>query len=282
MNTIITHPEKIEEIKKQWHKDGCKNFHILADFDRTLTYAFVGGHKSPTVIAQIRNGNHLSPEYVEKAHALFDYYAPIERDPKIAWKEKNSAMHEWWVKHFQLLVDSGLTEDLMSEIVAQRTLKLRDGAIEFFNWTYKNNIPLIIMSAAPGPMLEKYLKQENCLYPNIHIIANQMNFDETGKFTGISEPIVHSLNKYEIILKDFPIFKQIENRKNVLLLGDQADDVGMITGFDYKTLLKIGFLNELKEEENPDLLSQFKENYDVILTGDPGLEYINNLLKETF
>jgi hypothetical protein len=63
-----------------------------------------------------------------------------------------------------------------------------------------------------------------------------------------------------------------------LLLGDSLDDVGMVEGFDYKNLLKIGFLNENVEEN----LEKFKKTFDVVLTGDPGMEYINNLLKEFF
>jgi HAD superfamily hydrolase (TIGR01544 family) len=161
-------------------------------------------------------------------------------------------------------------------------LRLRAGVDIFLDWLREKKIPLIIMSAAPGYMLEQYLRQGNQLDKNVHIIANEMLFDPAGKFTGIAEPIIHSLNKYEIILKEFPVFKEIKDRKNVLLLGDQPDDVGMITGFPYKTLLKIGFLNEKSEEESPERLKQFTENFDIVLTGDPGLEYINELLKETF
>lgn len=281
-NIIIPNPEKVALIKKQWHTDGCENFHVLADFDRTLTCAFVEGQQSPTVIAQIRNGNHLSPEYVTAAHALFDKYAPIEKDHTLSFEEKNAAMREWWEKHFKLLVDSGLTKQLMDSIVATRTLRLRAGTDIFLDWLKEKNIPLVIMSAAPGYMLEQYLRQENRLYDNIHVIANELLFDSVGNFIGINEPIIHSLNKYEIILEKFPIFKKIENRKNVLLLGDQIDDVGMITGFPFKTLLKIGFLNERPGEENPERLKQYTENYDIVLTGDPGVEYINELLKETF
>lgn len=281
MNTIITQLEKIEEIKKQWRSDSCDNFHILADFDRTLTYAFVSGQKSPTVIAQIRKGDYLPPKYNEKAHAMFDHYAPIERDPSVSWEEKNMAMRQWWSEHFQLLADSGLTKETMVKIVEKRTLKLRAGIKEFFNLTKEKNIPIIIMSAAPGTMIEQYLKQDDLLSPNVHIIANTMNFDDTGKFTGITEPIIHSLNKYEVVLKDFPIFKKIKDRKNVLLLGDQIDDVGMIEGFPYNSLLKIGFLND-PEPIDPVITKQFEKNYDIILTGDPGMEYINNLLKEIF
>jgi len=281
-NVLIPNPQKIEQAKKQWRADGCDKLHVLADFDRTLTRAFVDGQQSPTVIGQIRNNNYLSPEYIREAHELYEHYAPIEQDPYLSNEKKNIAMREWWSTHFTLLVKSGLTKKIMDEITEKRTLQLREGTNELLDWLNAKNIPIIIMSAAPGYMLKKYLSNENRLYKNVHIIANEMQFNDQGNFIGITEPIIHSLNKYEVILKDFPIFKEVESRNNVILLGDQIDDVGMVTGFNYKTLLKIGFLNERPEEKNEERKRQYLENYDIVLIGDPGLEYINKLLKETF
>jgi len=258
--------------------DGVEKLHMLSDFDRTLLKAFVDGQKSPSVIAQIRNGKFLTPDYAPRAHALSDKYRPMEIDASIPREEKAAAMHEWWNEHFKLLAECGLTKGVMKEIVAAKTLRFRDGALEFIDFLHKQNIPLVIMSGAPGDMIAMYLEQEGRLYDNIHIIANFLDFDSAGKMLGAKEPIIHSLNKYEIILKDFPIFEIIKNRPNVLLLGDSLDDVGMVEGFDYKNLLKIGFLNEALEES----LEDFKKTFDVVLLGDPGMEYVNNLLKEMF
>lgn len=281
-NIHLQNPQNIEKIKKTWKKDGVEKFHVITDFDRTLTYAFVQGQQSPTVIAQIRNGEYLNKEYVKTAHALYDKYAPLENDPKLNREEKNAAMREWWKTHFDLLVKNGLTKKLMDEIVANRTLRMRAQTKNFFQKLNKANIPLIIMSAAPEYMLAQYLKQEECLFENIYIIANKMIFDEKENFVGIAEPIIHSLNKYEIIIKDFPIFNKLEDRKNVLLIGDQIDDIGMIEGFPYQTLLKTGFLNERPSEINEEKLEIYLKNYDIVITGDPGFEDINNLLKEIF
>ncbi|MBI5072082.1 haloacid dehalogenase-like hydrolase [Candidatus Falkowbacteria bacterium] len=277
-NIIIKSSENLEKIKSAMAKDGPEKLHVLSDFDRTLLRAFVDGQKSPSVIAQIRNGKYLTPDYAPRAHALFDKYRPIELDPNLSRAEKSKAMHEWWSEHFKLLAESGLTKQVMQKIVATKTLKFRDGALEFLDFLHERNIPLVIMSGAPGDMIAMYLAQEGRLYDNVYIIAPFLEFDASGKMIGVKEPIVHALNKYEIILKDFPVFEKIKNRQNVLLLGDSLDDVGMVEGFDYKNMLKIGFLNE-KVEEN---LEKFKETFDVVLLGDPGMEYINNLLREMF
>lgn len=259
-------------------EEGVEKFHVFSDFDRTLLKSSVEGQKSPSVIAQIRNGKYLTPDYAPRAHALFDKYHPIELDPKIPREEKSAAMREWWSEHFKLLAECGLTKQVMRGIVAAKTARFRDGALEFIDFLHDKNIPLVIFSGAPGDMIAMYLEQEGRLYDNVYIIATFLEFDASGKMIGVKEPLIHTLNKYEILLKDFPVFEKIKNRPNVLLLGDSVDDVGMVLGFNYKNLLKIGFLNEAVEEN----LKNFKKTFDIILLGDPGMEYINNLLHEIF
>jgi len=277
-NLIIRFSQNLEKIKSAMAAEGVEKLHVLSDFDRTLLKSFVDGQKSPSVIAQIRNGKFLTPDYAPRAHALFDKYRPIELDPKLSREEKSLAMHEWWSEHFKLLAECGFTKTVMEEIVAAKTLKFREGALEFIDFLHEHDIPLVIMSAAPGDMVAMYLNQVGRLYDNVYIIATFFDFDTDGKMIGIKEPLIHSLNKYETLIKDFPVFQKIKDRRNVLLLGDSLDDVGMVEGFDYKNMLKIGFLNENVEEN----LANFKETFDVVLTGDPGMDFINNLLKELF
>ncbi|MFA6383191.1 MAG: hypothetical protein WCX17_02090 [Parcubacteria group bacterium] len=277
-NIIIPNKKRLEELKKAVAEAGTKNFHVLADFDRTLTKAFVDGQKAHTVIAQIRNGGYLTPEYAPEAHRLFDIYRPIEIDPNISQEIKNAKMHEWWRTHFDLLIRSGLNKSVIDEVVRKKGIKFREGALSFIDYLRDKNIPLVIMSAAPGDMITEYLRQEDRLHNNVHIVANFYKFDVNGNVVSIKEPLIHSLNKHEIIIKDFPAFDLIKNRKNVLLLGDGVDDIGMIEGFEYDNLIKVGFLNENAEEN----LEKFKENFDVVLLGDANMDFVNNLIRELF
>ena len=111
---------------------------------------------------------------------------------------------------------------------------------------------------------------------NIHIITNVFEWDENGKALKVLEPKIHALNKSEVAIKDYPIFNKIEGRKNVLLLGDSIDDIGMVDGFEYNEIIKVGFLNE-KVEENQ---KRYLEGFDVLITRDGDMSYINELLKE--
>jgi 5'-nucleotidase len=274
-NIIISNEQDLEDKIKIISKDEKSNFHVLADFDRTLTKAFVEGVKSPTVIAQIRNGNYLTSDYAPKAHELFDIYHPIEINPKVSSKEKNLKMHEWWKKHFDLLVECGLSKEVMQKIVSQRTLKFRKGALEFIDLLHEYDVPLVIMSAGPGDMIKMYLEQEGRLYDNIHVIANFLIFDSNGKAIGAHEPIIHSCNKHEIELKKLPVYLELLKKRNVLLLGDGLEDLRMIEEFDYKTLVSVGFLNEEVEANLPN----FKRNFDVVVLNDSDFSYINKSVK---
>jgi len=132
------------------------------------------------------------------------------------------------------------------------------------------------MSSSIGDMIEELLRLQGRLYNNVYVVANSLNFDENGMFVGIKNKIIHSMNKKEIVLNGLPIYRAIEKRKNVLLLGDGLGDLGMIDGFSYDNIIKIGFLNENIEER----IGEYKKKFDIVITNDYGMKYVNKLLKE--
>ncbi len=275
---IISNERGFEEKKKRFLEDGKERVHVLADFDRTLTYGLdAEGKRTATVISQLRSDpKYLGEDYMKEAHRLFDIYHPIEIDNGVPLKEKQEKMHEWWKKHFELIAKVGLTKGLINEVVEERPLRFREGAKKFLNFLNKNNIPLIIMSAASGDMITEYLKKNNLLFSNVHIISNLYEFDSNGKALKIKEPIIHTFNKTEVSLENTEVYDKMKDRKNVILLGDSLGDIGMIEGFDYDNLIKIGFLNENVEEN----FEEYKNNFDVIMIGDGDFSFINNLMEE--
>jgi len=141
-NVLISGPEFLEQTKKQFMKGGAENIHVLADFDRTLTTAYVDGKSIPSLISVLRDGNYLTPDYAAKAQALFEKYHAIEIDPDIPIAEKKKAMLKWWKTHFELLVQCGLNKADLEKVVASDKVKFRNGAKEFIKTLEKKNIPL--------------------------------------------------------------------------------------------------------------------------------------------
>lgn len=150
-------------------------------------------------------------------------------------------MTKRWDKQFNLMLEYGLTRDIIRQAMHSEDGALRKGNEEFFDILHKNDIPLLILSASGLGYESVYycLEHENKLYENIDIISNSFIRDENGKAIGVNEPIIHSYNKDETAVKNFPIYDEIKDRKNILLLGDGLGDAKMADGFDYENILKI-------------------------------------------
>jgi 5'-nucleotidase len=278
MEIKISYMKSLEEIKSEIKDGGYTNLHVISDFDRTLTYGSINGLKTPSIIALLRDGKHLSEGYAEKARYLFEKYHPIEINPKISLGEKKKAMAEWWRMHHKLMLDSNLHKSDLEDAVKSGQVKLREGVSEFLEILHKNKIPLIIFSSSGcGDEIPMYFKELGKDYSNIFYVTNQFNWDENGKAISVKEPVIHVMNKDETAINEIPeIYEVIKDRRNVLLLGDSLGDIGMANGNDYDNLIKVGLLNS-----NINKLEEiYLKNFDVVLEGDSNFDYINNLIKE--
>ncbi|MFK7780267.1 MAG: hypothetical protein QM490_03880 [Candidatus Gracilibacteria bacterium] len=279
-NIIYSDKRRVEKILKKIKKDGVLKLHFLADFDRTLTYSLINGEKKPSLISVIRSDpKYLGKKYSNKANKLFDHYYPIEIDPNISLEEKSKKMSEWWVAHLNLLVESGLNINHIDEIVNSGIIKLRLGVIKLLKNLYKQEIPLIILSAngLGGDSIIDYLKFNNLYTSNIEVVSNKFIFNEKGYAIGYDSNVIHVFNKGEVVFDNFPIVKEkIKGRKNIILLGDSLGDTNMADGVEYDNLLKIGFYND-KNDKN---LDKYLEKFDILLTGDSDGDFLNNILTE--
>jgi 5'-nucleotidase len=276
MKTLISNLDNLEKFKTKIMSEGWQSLHVLADFDRTLTYGAVNGVKTPSIISILRDGNHLTADYAEQAHALFNKYHPIEVDINISISEKKLAMQEWWEAHNKLLIESGLSKSDLEEVVTSDQIKFREGVVELLEFLRDQDIPLIIFSASGcGDVIEMFFESKSVNFKNISYLTNKFNWDESGRAISSVQPIIHSMNKDETLLESIPeIYQLIKDRKNVLLLGDSIGDLGMVTGFDYECLLTIGFLN-FDYNQSREL---YEEKFDIVLEGDGDAGFINELL----
>jgi len=276
---LIPNQERLDSLIKKFKEQGKNKIHVLADFDRTLTKCFVGDEKIISLISILRQENLLNDDYSKAVQVLFDQYHPIEINPNIPLNEKKAQMAKWWRLHNNELIKHKLNRKNIEQVINSGKVQFRAGTLEFLDLLKQQNIPLIIMSSSGlgTYTISRFLEKKGKLYDNIHIISNTFEFDPAGNVIKFNEPVIHSLNKDETVVKDFPeIFEQIKNKKNVVLLGDNLEDIGMIEGFDYDNLIKIGFLNENVKENLP----EFKKNFEVIILNDGDMDFVNGLMRE--
>lgn len=271
--------EKIEQKIQEFVKDGVSSFHVVADFDGTLTNGFTHGKKVNSGYACIRDGDYLPKEFLKKANTLFEYYYPIEISHTISLEEKNIKMKEWWQKVWELLKNYGITLQILQEIAQKNKNTLRDGTKDFLNSLQRENIPILIFSAGIGNLIQEILNVENIELSNIHIISNFFEFDGNGKCIGYNKDPIYTFNKNEAHVKDHKYHTEIEKRKSVILLGDSLGDLDMCRGIKHDKILKIGFFNDKIQNKN-ELFYQYFEAYDVVITGDSNFGYINDLLQK--
>ncbi|MFA7717132.1 MAG: hypothetical protein WC875_00235 [Candidatus Absconditabacterales bacterium] len=274
---LIPNPQHLQDLIQKISHDGKGHFHVVADFDRTLTKAFVDGKPSVALMYILQEEGHLGPEFTEKSKKNFEKYHAIEIDPSIPFDEKKKAMHERWTRQFQLMLKADLTRDVIKNVINSDMFAFRTGYQLFFEMLKKNSIPLLILSANGLGYESIYysLEKANILSENIDIISNAFVRDENGKAIAVREPIIHSFNKDETVVKDFPIYDEIKDRKNIILLGDGIGDAHMAHGFEYKNIIKIGFLNH----DTPENRKQFQEKFDIVILDDGPMDEVNEILR---
>ena len=243
--------------------------YVLTDFDKTLTLG-----SSASSWSVLSKSDKVPKEYVEESKKLYDYYRPFYVNEELDYDIKNKLMIEWWNKHINLLIKYKLSEEVINDAARNlRVMAFREGAFEFLTNMKERNIPVIIISAGIGNFIEQFLIMNNCNYDNIFIVSNFIKF-ENGIAVGVNDNVIHSLNKNEVSLPD-DIRVLIENRPNIILLGDSISDIRMAKEESRTNALKIGFLEE-KIEENR---KYFESAFDVVATNNTGYSTLSSKIR---
>lgn len=250
---MISIKQNVLERIKDWTDS---SIYILTDFDRTIT---VGNSDSSWSI--LSKSDMVPKEYVQERQEFFNYYRPFEIDESLDYETKNCLMTEWWNKHIGLFIKYKLSEEVINNAARNlRVMAFREGAKEFLESMRDRNIPVIIISAGIGNFIEQFLIKNDCNFPNIFIVSNFIKF-ENGIAVGVSDNVIHSLNKNEVSLPK-ELKDMVKDRPNIILLGDSISDIRMAKTEARESALKIGFLEEKVEENKP----YFEEQFDVVCT----------------
>lgn len=232
------------------------NYYVVLDFDKTVT----GKESLDSWIAVI--DFEIYGEACKKdIKELNAKYEPFELDYTLSNEEKEQYMQEWYQKSMDLLYQYQITYSNLQKALKKGTLKFRKGAKEFLQKLQQKNIPVIILSAGIGNMIEEFLKQQECYFNNMYIISNFVQFknDKMQKFTA---SILHSMNKKMEGRLPRTLQDIINQKQYAILCGDIIEDIQMVPKEKLKNTITIGFLNS-KIEEN---LSFYNQNYDIVLT----------------
>ncbi len=246
--------EYIKERRIEKIKLSNKNICVLLDFDKTIT-------SYNSLDSWDVAGMAADKGCEQEVDKLYNKYRPIEMEYNISYEEKYKKMEEWYNSCMDLYYKYHLNKHKLKEAVKNAGLIFREGAKEFLEYTYKNNIPVIILSAGVGSVIKEFLEEKNCYFDNIFLISNTFIYDENGNAFKLENSLIHTMNKtVEGHLKG-KIKEDFNKRPYKLLFGDTLEDIDMTPKKNLEETIKIGFLDEAFEN-----LSIYKENFDIVLT----------------
>ena len=285
--------DRFREIMDIFVSEGKSNLVVISDFDFTLTKYYQQDKETRSCSCHmvLEHSTGLMPEsYLTQAKALQQKYHPIEIDPDMDMDVKYRHMEDWVNAHNQLFRESGLKQSTITTAVVNamesKSFNMRDELASLVSKLTSSNVPLLIFSAGIANVLEHAFKitldAEN-LPSNMQVISNRCIFDENdGSLKDFSQPVLHVYNKSCTAFLDHPFFEQIDDRANFLLFGDGLGDLKMSQGLNILTdqILKFGFVND--ESKLGEVLPRFfaEDAYDVIILGDPGLQFHNHWLEK--
>jgi len=250
---IYVNTNKLEKIKLDEN-----NVYIAIDFDRTIT-------SMESVDSWDASGKILGEDFKKELEEFYQIYAPIEQDYSIPFKEKEKAMEIWYSKCMDLYYKYNLTQEKIENSIDNSDLIFRDGAKEFLKDMYEKNIPVIILSAGIGNVIERFLKTNNCYFDNMYIISNFIEFDNSGKMIKFdNNKMIHTLNKTMKNHLPKEIKENLKKRPYKLLFGDLIEDKKMVEEAELDKTITVCFLNKRTETS----LKKFNESFDVVLTNE--------------
>jgi len=283
---VTPNPTRWAQKVKHLMEAGKDKMFFVIDFDRTITKCFLeNGEKSLDSHDTMASIPKVTWQCKKMMEILMDKYYPIETDPDMSNEEKTGYMVEWYSLVNALLEAQGILESDVAKAVAEcKDFRLRSGVGELLRFAHSAGIPVIVLSAGLGNIIDEVLKQ--CIHKpsgavgeaweNVRVFSNTMQWDKGGR-ARFSEPILHPYCKS---LKDAPgdIHELIKGRHVAVLAGDSTGDLTMADGVETSEILKVGFLNERVDERLGKYTSE--GGFDRVVLNDGGFDPLLDVLRK--
>ena len=256
---------------------GPEKLLVISDFDRTLTKAFVDQKPTALISVMVRE-KIFDREYEQIAHQAYEYYRPIEIDVTLPLSYRSKKMQEWWECIATLLVRKQLSKAKLTQAMSKTRHYLRDGVTNFLTTLHQHNIPLIIFSGNSLGIesIEIFLQTHHLDFPNIYLIGNKFIWNKQNIATDYVKPLIHVLNKDFTLIKNADFYTHLNNRPNIIAIGDAISDLDMVKNCPSEHIYTVGFLNENREQ----LETLYQASFDTVIKNDGSFDYLNQLIAQ--
>jgi len=278
VNDVLTvNPQAWEAKVQKAIEAGSNRIFCVFDFDRTMTKCFLEDGSaslcSHDILGSIPKITTACKNAMDEAS---DFYYPIETDVHMSRAEKIPHMEKWYAHTNDCLASQNITRaDMINAVAGCENFCVRKGVEEAFQILHDKGIPVIIISAGVGNVIEEVVRQ--CIaktngplsetWPNVRVLSNNMLWDNDGQFVDFSDPLIHMFNKS---LQDAPVDvrQMLDGRDIGILCGDGLGDLTMAHGVESTDILKFGFLNEKVQDRLPKYTGP--DGFDRVILNDGG------------
>ena len=278
---LATHAIRIRDAEELRSKlvtmksDGIEKVQVVSDFDRTLTPQWlkdpcsdgkpVACHSSHGVV---ETSPFVTQAYAKHTRDLANHYMPLEHDITLGVAKQTELMVEWYHKAHECMLQEGLTESKMDSLVEtswkRMEIHLRQECTALFENLKSANIPVTVLSAGLADVIQRILAMEGIDFPLL--VGNRMQFDDEGKHTGFSEPLIHSLNKGGALAHALAECPVRAVRPNAILMGDLIGDVDFVHAIPrLDEYIAIGFLADGPKQD--ERMHEYLKYFDIVITG---------------
>ncbi|CAG9762869.1 unnamed protein product [Ceutorhynchus assimilis] len=270
-NVHIKNKDALSRLIDDMCKGGMGRLQVISDFDKTITKQHHEGapHLSSFTMFSNMPAVAANEHYQNTVRGLRQKYYPIELDPHIPIADKIKHMEDWWGMSEKAICGLKITQQDIDDVCVVSDPVLRDGSEEFFKELSDQNVPVLVLSAGCGDIVQAVLKHRCVYHPNVKVVSNFLKFNPDGTIAGFKDKIIHIFNKNETALENTDFYQELAKRDNAIILGDSLGDANMAQGMEHcRNVLKIGFLYEHIEHN----LQQYMDTFDVVLVDDQTME----------
>ena len=182
---VIADVDKTQTKINSLIKDGPSNLQFIVDFDNTLTKTHKDGVSLDCSWGVLESYRELPSSYHDRVRAAKEKYHPIELDVSISQEEKIPIMIEWYKEANRCLAESGVKLPWLPLMVEQSNVELRDQTQDMLKTLHLNNIPMLVLSAGVGDLINHIMQHFGVLHDNTTLVSNFLKFDEEGNIVGL-------------------------------------------------------------------------------------------------
>lgn len=234
-----------------------KQLQVIIDFDHTIT-GFRNADGSKMVQCH---------DAIEHSLRMPDQ---LRADYRKLWQDQEEGLlagswtwQEWWSRSHSLFVKHGLKASLLSSIVAESGIRVRDNFVEFLQLLLEHHVPVLVVSAGISQIIAEVLRQTGVNPEMVRICANDMVFNDEGTLTHFATPEITPDTKCEIGRLQDAYFAEI-GRQHVVVIGDSITDCDVIKKVGgVELMLFVGLYNV--ERAN---WKAFQAAFDILLSNE--------------